>query len=62
MKDKRYNMKEAAGELGVTRQTLYYWLKKGWIKPKRDYRNFPVFTAEDLKKTKKWKNKLSDVS
>ena len=28
MKDKRYNMREAAKELGVTRQTLYYWMKK----------------------------------
>ncbi len=58
MKDKRYNMREAAKELGVTRQTLYYWLKKGWIKPKRDYRNFPVFTKRDINNIKKWKNSL----
>jgi len=58
MKDKRYNMREAAKELGVTRQTLYYWMKKGWIKPKRDYRNYPVFTEEDLKKINQWRNKL----
>lgn len=59
MKDKRYNMREAAKALGVTRQTLYYWFKKGWVKPKRDYRNFPVFTVEDIKEIRDWKNKLS---
>jgi DNA-binding transcriptional MerR regulator len=51
-------MREAAKELGVTRQTLYYWIKKEWIKPKRDYRNFPVFTDKDLKQIKEWKDKL----
>ena len=59
MKDKRYNMREAARELGVTRQTLYYWFKKGWVTPKRDYRNFPVFTNDDLRKIKEWKDKIS---
>lgn len=58
MKDKRYNMREAAKELGVTRQTLYYWFKKSWVKPKRDYRNFPVFTIKDLKNIREWREKL----
>lgn len=40
------------------RQPLYYWFKKGWVKPKRDYRNFPVFTADDIKNIKKWQNTL----
>jgi DNA-binding transcriptional MerR regulator len=60
MKDKRYNMREPAKELGVTRQTIYYWFKKGWVKPKRDYRNFPVFTVADIKKIKEWKNSLNE--
>jgi len=60
MKDKRYNMREAAKELGVTRQTLYYWFKKGWVKPKRDYRNFPVFTKMNIDKIKKWRECLRD--
>jgi DNA-binding transcriptional MerR regulator len=51
-------MREAAKELGVTRQTLYYWFKKGWVTPKRDYRNFPVFTKRDINNIKKWKNSL----
>jgi DNA-binding transcriptional MerR regulator len=60
MKDKLYNMREAAKELGVTRQTLYYWFKKGWVKPKRDYRNFPVFTKTDLKNINDWRNSLHE--
>ena len=60
MRDTRYNMREAARELGVTRQTLYYWFKKGWVKPKRDYRNFPVFTKDDLKNINKWRAKLRE--
>jgi len=60
MKEKRYNMREAAELLGVTRQTIYYWFKKGWVKPKRDYRNYPVFTKEDVNKIKKWRNTLRD--
>ena len=55
---KKYNMTYAAKELGITRQTLYYWFKKGWVKPKRDYRNYPVFTGEDIKKIKEWRDKL----
>lgn len=58
MKDKRYNMREAAKELGVTRQTLYYWFKKGWVKPKRDYRKYPVFTKDNLKKINEWREQL----
>lgn len=53
-------MKEIADELGVTRQTLYYWLKKGWIKPRRDYRNYPVFTESDLRKIKSWLGDLRE--
>lgn len=55
---KRYNLTEAAKELGITRHGLYYWIKKGWVKPKKDYRNYPVFTEIDLIKIKKWKATL----
>jgi len=54
----RYNITQAAKELGVARQTLYYWIKKGWVKPKRDYRNYPVFTEEDIRSIQKWRNTL----
>jgi len=38
---------EAAKILNVSRQSIYYWIKKGWIKPRRDYRKYPVFTVFD---------------
>ena len=54
--DKSYNITQVAAILGVTRQTIYYWIKKGWVKPKRDYRNYPVFTVLDIEDLIKWKN------
>lgn len=58
--DKRYNITHTAKELGVTRQTLYNWIQKGWVAPKRDYRDYPVFTCEDVKKIKKWMINLKE--
>lgn len=58
--NKRYNITHAAKELGVTRQTLYNWIEKGWVKPKRDYRDYPVFTKEDIKNIEKWRQELKD--
>lgn len=55
---KRYTLSEAAQELGLTRQGLYYWINKGWVTPKRDYKGHPVFTEDDLKKIEEWKNRL----
>ncbi len=55
---KRYNMTQVARVLGVHRETLYYWIKKGWIKPKHDYRNYPVFTVLDIESMMKWKNRV----
>ena len=56
--DRRYNMTQTARILGVHRETLYYWIKKGWLKPKRDYRNYPVFTVLDIEELIKWKNTI----
>ncbi len=58
--NKRYNITHAAKELGVTRQTLYNWIEKGWVKPKRDYRDYPVFTDKDIKDINKWRKTLKD--
>lgn len=55
---KRCNLKQTAEILGVHRQTLYYWIHKGWIKPKRDYRRYPVFTVLDIESMMKWKNRI----
>ena len=54
-KQKIYNMTELADKLGVPRQTIYYWIEKGWVTPKRDYRDYPVFTEEDVREIIKWK-------
>lgn len=58
MSKKTYNKVELAKELNVHYQTINYWVKKGWIKPLRDYRNYPVFTEDDLQRILKWKNTL----
>lgn len=57
-KEKLYNVSSLAKKLDVHRQTVNYWIKKGWIKPKRDYRNYPVFTEGDIKNILRWKNTL----
>ncbi len=54
----KYNITDIAKELGVTRQTIYYWIKKRWIMPKRDYRNYPIFSDKDLNLIKKWHGAL----
>lgn len=53
---KLYNISELAEKLGLTRQTIYQWIEKGWVTPKRDYRNYPVFTEKDLVEIIKWKS------
>ena len=55
---KIYNMTELAEQLKVTRQAIYKWIEKGWIKPKRDYKNYPVFTEDSVDEIIKWKNKI----
>lgn len=55
---KRYNLTQTAQVLGVHCQTLYYWIRKGWINPRRDYRNYPVFTVLDIENLIKWKNTI----
>ena len=56
--NKVYNKVELAKELNVHFQTINYWIKKGWIKPKRNYKDYPVFTEDDLRKIIKWKNTI----
>lgn len=55
---KKYNMTQAARILGVHRQTLYYWIRKGWLSPKRDYRNYPVCTVLDIENLIQWRNSV----
>jgi len=58
MKDKIYNVCQAAELIGVHERTIRYWIKREWIRPKRDYRNYPVFTEEDVKDIINWKETL----
>lgn len=55
---KRYNLSETAKILDVPRQTLYYWMKKGWVKPWRDCRRYPVFTVFDIENIIKWRSTI----
>jgi len=55
---KTYSMTETAKMLGVHRQTMINWIRRGWVKPKRDYKDWPVFTDECIKKIKDWRDKL----
>ncbi|NTU49660.1 MAG: MerR family transcriptional regulator [Desulfobulbaceae bacterium] len=54
----RYNLSEAAKEFGVHRQTLYYWIKKGWIVPRRDCRGYPVYTLLDIQAIRRWRSSI----
>ncbi len=55
---KRYNLSQAAKILNVPRQSLYYWTKRGWIRPRRDNRHYPVFTVFDIENIIKWRNTI----
>ncbi len=57
-REKRYNLTQTASILKVHRQTIYYWIKKNWVKPKRDFKGHPVFTVLDIEKLLEWKNSL----
>jgi len=53
-----YSLTQTAHLLKVHHQTLYYWMKKNWLRPKRDYRNYPVFTVLDIERIIKWRNSI----
>jgi len=55
---KKYNLTQTARILRVHRQTIYYWIKKKWVKPKRDFKGYPVFTVLDIERLIEWKNTL----
>ena len=57
---KTYNIPQTADLLDVHERTVRYWIKKGWVKPKRDYRGYPVFTDEDIKKINQWRGTLKE--
>ena len=45
-----YKTCEVAKIVGITKTTLYTWLKKGKVpEPRRDYNNYRIWTEEDVK-------------
>lgn len=56
--NKKYNLTQTARILRIHRQTIYYWIKKKWMKPKRDFKGYPVFTVLDIERLIEWKNTL----
>jgi len=55
---KKYNLTQTARILQVHRQSIYYWMKKKWVKPKRDFKGYPVFTVLDIERLIEWRNTL----
>ena len=46
-----YRTSEACGKIGISRATLFRWLKEGILQEMhRDRRGWRMFTEEDLKK------------
>jgi DNA-binding transcriptional MerR regulator len=58
---KIYNVPQAARLIGVHERTVRYWIRKKRVKPKLDYRNYPVFTSGDITKIKKWRSTLKEA-
>jgi len=61
-RDGVFNVVQTAELLGVHERTIRYWIKKEWITPQYDYRNYPVFTSDDIKKIEQWQNNLRKKS
>ncbi|MEK6645317.1 MAG: MerR family transcriptional regulator [Candidatus Firestonebacteria bacterium] len=58
MEEKTYTTKQACKKIGVSRHTIIKWFKFGHIKEvQKDRFNYRIFTAIDIKKIKKFKEK-----
>ncbi len=55
---KIYNVSQASKKIGVSRQILHAWIGKSWVKPKRDYRDYPVFSEADVKNVIAWRKEV----
>lgn len=58
---KVYNISQLADMLGVHRHTVRYWMKKKWVAFGKDYRNYPIFTVQDVEKIRKWRNTITKL-
>jgi predicted site-specific integrase-resolvase len=61
--EKYYRTAEACEKAGISRATLFRWLKKGTFKDDltKDRRNWRLFTEEDILRLKSEANKINKV-
>ena len=58
VKQKFFSTKDVLKKVGISRNTLFLWLKKGKIpEVARDRNGFRLFTSEDINLILKFKNK-----
>jgi len=56
---RRYTTKEAAQQVGVSKDTILSWLAKGRIpEPQRDWRNWRVWTDADIRRAIEWNSQM----
>ncbi len=54
-----FSTAQVAEKVGVSKKTLYLWLKKGVIpEPDRDYKNHRLWTDDDIKRCVDFKNNV----
>lgn len=54
-----YSVVQAAKMLNTTRQSLFRWIKRGWIPDVgRDYKGDRIFTETDIKQIRKWRESI----
>lgn len=53
-----YTTSEVAEKVGVSKKTIYSWLKKGIIdEPDRDYKNYRIWSEKHIKQCLEYKNR-----
>jgi len=59
MKQKLYQVREVLERVGISRNTLYNWEKRGRIPiPKRNVSGYRVYTENEVRQIEKFKNTL----
>jgi excisionase family DNA binding protein len=54
-----YTTAQVAEKVGISKKTLYLWVKKGIIsEPSRDYKNHRLWTQDDVERCSKYKNNV----
>ena len=54
-----YTTAQVAEKVGISKKTLYIWLKKGVIpEPDRDYKNHRLWKTADIENCNRYKNNI----